>query len=384
MEKHLERHGNSQGRLNIYTLGQFEVRLGAEPLTTDSRSSKMWDLLKFLITHRERSVAPEVLVETLWPDEDFDDAKGALRTLVYRLRKVLAPYKDMPHCILSQGGGYRFDIDAVSYLDAEEFERLSTEGLQSKALDILERAMALYQGDYLKDALFVEWAIPKRTAYRRLYLKIIAELVHVLRDKQMYERAEESCARSLLIEPLDEGLNCHCLELFIAQGKYIQAQEHYSNLTSRLYRDMGIKPSPALRSIYDTIKSGQIESAATRALPEVPEGALICAPEVFSSLCDLEAQRGLRHGHSVFVVEFTFNTTPERWSATLEDKALALLVMSLRRGDAVAKQEGYKLAALLSNLPVTHAERVANRLCERVKGWGRDFSLEVKCTFRQL
>lgn len=48
----------------------------------------MWDLLRSLVTHRDRSVAPEVLVEALRPDEDYDDAKGALRTLVYRLRKV--------------------------------------------------------------------------------------------------------------------------------------------------------------------------------------------------------------------------------------------------------------------------------------------------------
>lgn len=384
MEKQPQYQGELEGRLSIYTLGQFEVRLGGFTRTTDSRSSKMWDLLKYLVTHRDRSVAPEVLVEALWPDEDYDNAKGALRTLVYRLRKVLAPQKGVPDCVLSLGGGYKFAMEAVDYLDAEEFERIGSEGLQAKSLPALEQAAALYQGDYLKDSVFVEWAIPRRTYYRRLYLKIIGELVTLLRNEQKYERAEEICEQSLLIESMDEGLNCHFLELLIAQGKHTKAQEHYTAFTSRLYRDMGIKPSPALRGIYDKIKQGQNEAAATREPREITEGALVCAPDVFLSLCELEAQRGQRNGYAVFLLDFTLSTTEGLVSPALEDKTLELLVKSLRKGDAVARHNGNNLSILLSNLASSHAEMVVGRLHQKITELAQSFGVEVIHTYKQL
>lgn len=381
MGKH---QGEVESRLSIYTLGQFEVRLGGVVRTTDSRSSKMWDLLKFLVTHRDRSVAPEVLVEALWPDDDYDDAKGALRTLVYRLRKVLAPEKGMPDCILSLGGGYKFVIEAVDYLDAEEFERVGAEGLQNKSLQALEQAASLYRGDYLKDSVFVEWAIPRRTYYRRLYLKIIGELVSTLRIEQNYERAEEVCEQSLLIESLDEGLNCHFLELLISQGKHTKAQEHYSAFTGRLYRDMGIKPSPALRSLYEKIKQGQNEAAATREPREVTDGALVCASDLFAGICDIESQRGQRNGYSVFLLDFALDTTAGSLSPSLGDKILELLVKSLRKGDAVARHDGDSFSILLSNLANTHAEMVVNRLYEKIVGLANTFGVKVQHSYKQL
>ena len=76
--------------LEIRTLGNFQVSYGEKILTQEySRSYRLWKIFKYLITYREQGVLPEVLVEKIWPDEDYADAKSAVRTQVHRLRQLL-------------------------------------------------------------------------------------------------------------------------------------------------------------------------------------------------------------------------------------------------------------------------------------------------------
>ncbi|MGB3933511.1 MAG: response regulator receiver protein, partial [bacterium] len=64
----------SQTGLEIITLGDFQVRCGGKILTHDAnRAYRLWELFKYLLTNREQGVLPEVLVETLWPEQEYAD-----------------------------------------------------------------------------------------------------------------------------------------------------------------------------------------------------------------------------------------------------------------------------------------------------------------------
>src|SRR5690554_6280349 len=76
--------------LRIFTLGRFEVyRNGIQLSERASRSSRVWDLFKYLLTCRDRSSTPEAIIETLWPQHNYTDMRKALRTPIYRLRQIL-------------------------------------------------------------------------------------------------------------------------------------------------------------------------------------------------------------------------------------------------------------------------------------------------------
>ena len=375
------------GALEIRTFGQFEVTRSGNLLTQDTnRSQKMWDLFKYLLTNRSRTVSPEAIIEVLWPEEDFEDAKGALRTLVYRLRKTLSLDGELKDAITSVGGGYMFALCSACFLDAAEFERLSAEGRMSGDVEALAKATSMYSGDYLSDATYAEWAITKRSYYRRMFIETVIELISLHRKAGQLKEADQACEQALLIEPLDENINLKFLELLMLGGQYSRAQEHYTQFTARLYREMGIKPSPSLKSISDRIKQrhgdngNQTASNDTSAVES--DGALICAHDIFTSLAELESRRGNRNSYGVFRAEFSF--TGEMPSESIQEEALRLLVKSMRKGDALAVQPDCSISVLLTNLTPEQIPAVMSRLRGSLEQWADHNSLSIESVYVQL
>lgn len=64
-----------ESKLEIITLGKFEVRRAGQLLSQDS-SYRVWDLFKYIITNRNTGIVPELALENLWPDQEYSDPRG--------------------------------------------------------------------------------------------------------------------------------------------------------------------------------------------------------------------------------------------------------------------------------------------------------------------
>ena len=54
----------------VYTLGKFDVIKDDNSLMMSSAGSKkIWELYKFMLTHRDRAFTPETLMDQLWVSE---------------------------------------------------------------------------------------------------------------------------------------------------------------------------------------------------------------------------------------------------------------------------------------------------------------------------
>ena len=94
--------------------------------------------------------------DRLWAEETCEDPGHALRTLVYRLRRLLlgsTSFKGENTHILSTPGGYSFNTAAPYLLDAESFENLCARasGLTgadhlAEAISVYRKALDLYRG----------------------------------------------------------------------------------------------------------------------------------------------------------------------------------------------------------------------------------------------
>jgi DNA-binding winged helix-turn-helix (wHTH) protein/tetratricopeptide (TPR) repeat protein len=90
----------------------FQLRRGAE---VQKLEPKVFDLLAYLVRHRDRVVAKEELLEQLWPGEHVSES--VLPTNVRTLRRVLGDERGDPRFIQTvYGRGYRF----VAPIDADE------------------------------------------------------------------------------------------------------------------------------------------------------------------------------------------------------------------------------------------------------------------------
>lgn len=83
-------HNIEKDTLEVYTLGQFMVRRGNRIISSEAkRSYKLWEFLKYIISNRGRNVHGDAIIDNLWPEQDYNDSRNSLHSLIYRLRQLI-------------------------------------------------------------------------------------------------------------------------------------------------------------------------------------------------------------------------------------------------------------------------------------------------------
>lgn len=129
--------------LRVEALGGLSiVRRGAHVDTGRKAPRKVLETLRRLVVAGPQGVRQEDLAEALWPDADGDAALRALKTTLYRLRKLLG----VPEAVSQRGGRVALDGRAV-FVDAWALERhLGRAAAGGDGEERRERVRALYRG----------------------------------------------------------------------------------------------------------------------------------------------------------------------------------------------------------------------------------------------
>ncbi len=349
-------------QLEVFTLGRFLVKRGSKVLSEEfGRSHRLWTLFNYLITHRGKMIPAEVLIETLWPEEELANPKSALRSIIYRLRRLL---ENSTNIIASQGA-YGLNVNGDYWLDVEIFQRLCQEAHQladidqTEAINTYQQGLALYQGDYLAHCPYEEWTMVVRDYYRRIYLDGVLELCGLLKNAHRYQELRKICTDSFLVEPFCQELHEYYIDALAAEGKTSQAQHHYEYASSLLYRECGIQPSLKMRELYRQLKQAH-GYADTNLLQPEARGALVCTPGVFRALYELENRRQERKGQPVFLECLTI--APPNCSPEAMDELQESLRSNLRKGDVVCRWSENQFLLLLTGLERTQAGNVIDRI----------------------
>ncbi len=159
----------TQGQGSLSTFGGFALSFEGLCLREDENcSKKVWSLLSYLILNRGRDLGVAELYQILWQDKDEENPYGALKTLIFRVRRLLEeagfPTASM---ILSSKGIYRWNPEWTMKVDAEEFERLSELCLREDfnmeaGKEQWKEAISLYKGEFLPGAGESVWVMEKR------------------------------------------------------------------------------------------------------------------------------------------------------------------------------------------------------------------------------
>ncbi|MEG2119236.1 MAG: BTAD domain-containing putative transcriptional regulator, partial [Pseudoflavonifractor sp.] len=346
-------------KIAVTLLGGFTLKVDNTVLTDEiNRSQKLWNILAYLIVHRERNVPQAELIEQFWPEEHNANPANALKTLLYRVRTMLEPlFGTDTDPILSQRGSYSWNRGIDCTVDTDRFEELSrkaeNETLTDEVrMDLLRRADRLYTGDFLPKLSGELWTIPLATRYHGIYLKNVKAFAALLERHEAFEEMGEVTARAGEIDRLDEEIHILIVRALLRQGKDTAALAHYEAATELLYRSLGVRPSQELRNLYIEIMSVEqglemdleVIQADLREAAARP-GAFVCEYGFFKEAYRLEARRAARNGTSVHVALVTVSLpdgeTPALGvlSATM-DQLQPVLVENLRRGDVVSKYNG--------------------------------------------
>ncbi|MEN6374127.1 MAG: BTAD domain-containing putative transcriptional regulator [Smithella sp.] len=160
--------------VKIYTLGRFAIVCNDIPVTFSRKAQqKPLSLLKSLIAMGGNSIKQEALEEILWPDAEGDLAHQAFDTTLHRLRKLLG----CPKAIKLRNGRLSLD-NRYCWIDARAFEELlhKAEDLQKRenhehASRLVDKARALYRGDFLADDDNKPWQLHLTKHYRNIFIR---------------------------------------------------------------------------------------------------------------------------------------------------------------------------------------------------------------------
>jgi ATP/maltotriose-dependent transcriptional regulator MalT len=157
--------------LRIYTLGRFGVVKRGVPLRFAGKAQKKpLELLKALIALGGRDVSEAKLADALWPEAEGDAAVQALRTTLFRLRKLIGE-----EVILRQDGRLTLD-PTCCWVDCWAFERLSSDDTADSPVR-LERLRKLHQGPFLDGTDDAPWARPLRNRLQAKLARLLGTLV---------------------------------------------------------------------------------------------------------------------------------------------------------------------------------------------------------------
>ncbi len=372
--------------LRIYTLGHFHVKLDNFDFSEKARrSTKLWELFKYLITNRNKQIPVETIIESLWPEQEYNNQVSALHTLTHRMRKLFneefSPGMNPFRLDISQGC-FCLKLMNDCWIDADEFAKLSQQAAElsstdpGAAIETYRKALSLYQGDYFIEYSSRKWLLPARRHYRHLYLQNLLEKLKLLMAFERYSDIFNACEKAFQIEHFMEveALHLYYIEALLKSGNKKQALCHYEFLTSTLYQDYGTKPSSSLKDLYkqmqpDAEAAGLNLNAIHEKLIErdKQDGAFICDLDFFRFLYRLEIRRNERSSQELILELFTLNCdeNPAYKKDTLNKAMSALekiLLANLRKGDTITRFSESQFLALLPNVSQVQSKKIYNRI----------------------
>lgn len=370
--------------IKIHTLGKFFILQGDKLVSeSSSRSRRMWEVFKYLLSNRDKTLFPEVVLDNIWPDKDYSDPNTVMRAQMFRLRQALAtdcPNTSLASNIVFSQGCYRWENKVECWIDIDEFEKLASRAKNElasnpeKAIETYSRALTLYKGEYLPESAFSEWVIPLRTYYHDLYLGCVFELAALYKTKRAYTDIIRLCEQASSIDYFEEKIHVRLIEALLAEGQTTRAKAHYNEVTSAFYREMGIKPSDTMKSVYRLIalEAGSFEldlGTIQEGLKgkDIINGAYFCDADLFRYFYKLERMRGERSGKVVILCLLTI-TNPDYTMPSAEklrDVVVNLqevILDSMRKGDIITRWNNAQFLMLLPGLNREQAVQVMARI----------------------
>ena len=372
--------------LTAQLFGSFQVKCGDAVLNTSNmRSEMLTKLLGYLISHKDKVLTVQELIETLWPDSELENpGNGALKNLMYRLRNMLKKAFGDYDYVLSTRGTYRWNPEIVVHVDTEEFveksSRVFSEGTVDEQIEKEKEIIDLYKGSFMSEVPTEFWVLTASSYYNSLYISVSKRLAELLEEQERYEELENLCRMELRFEPLDESLHCYLLRALIAENKQAVAMKHYQKTAQLIYDTLGVSPSEEMQNIYEHIlkQEHEYEENIERIQEELvedpnPEGTFYCEFGVFRKIYELELRRSSRMRANVHLALLSMSfdlckfQDESEYKAVLKEEMKLLqnvISKSLRNSDVFCRYSANQFLIMLPTCKYEDVEMIMKRLMD--------------------
>lgn len=371
--------------LKVHCMGQFFVEDDETGVVLDDtmlKSDMLKKLIVFTCINHDRRISASEYAEALWQTEELTSPAGALKNLMYRLRKVFKDTFGKENCFLTFPGAYQFNTSYPIWVDCEELVKkvhaAKSERDVKKRTEELEEAVDLYTGYFLDNFDDLSWVMTEVTYLHSTYIGAVKELADLYTKADEFEKNEQLLKRALKFDPYDEDLYAKLVQVYTKNGKPDLADRCLKASKKILKENIGITDSEVLRnaerellSAKNTISASDLSSISEDMREkEMPNGAYLCSYPAFRELYRLETRKTARLNSTECLLLISIKEIPKPrkndskyTEKTIEasinramDKMETVLVDTLRIGDVVTR---YSKTQYLVLLPKCSEEEAA-------------------------
>ncbi|MGX1131365.1 DNA-binding SARP family transcriptional activator [Streptomyces glaucescens] len=257
--------------LRFSVLGPVRAWRGEEPLNTGSPQQRA--LLAALLLREGRTATAAELIDALWGEEPPSQALAAVRTYASRLRKALDA-----GVLVSESGGYAIRGLGEGALDLATAQELSAEAEKAKAggdlgraRDVLNRALALWDGETLA-GVPGPYAEAQRVRLEEWRLQLLESRLDMDLEQGSHAEAVSELTALTAAHPLRERLRELLMLALYRSGRQAEALAVYADTRRLLADELGVDPRPGLSDLQQRIlraDPGLAEPSAPAAEPAV-------------------------------------------------------------------------------------------------------------------
>ncbi|MFJ8793086.1 AfsR/SARP family transcriptional regulator [Streptomyces sp. NPDC102462] len=238
--------------LRFSVLGPVRAWQDGEPLATGSPQQRA--LLAALLLRGGRTATAPELIDALWGTEPPLQALAAVRTYASRLRKALGP-----GVLVSESGGYAvrglgadaLDL-AVAQALAAEADKARASGDLCHARDVLNRALALWDGEPLA-GVPGPYADAQRVRLEEWRLQLLESRLDMDLEQGCHAEAVSELTALTAAHPLRERLRELLMLALYRSGRQAEALAVYADTRRLLAEELGVDPRPGLRDLQQRI-----------------------------------------------------------------------------------------------------------------------------------
>lgn len=215
------------------------------------KTAKVKELFGFLLTYLNQPINRDLLIERLWPDQDYKKSKIHLHTCLSHLRKTLNEL-GYPNSITFSNQCYSMKLDHID-CDALEVEKAVQQIESGNEITItdIENVIQFYTGSYMELNGY-EWIYEKS---RELDEKIFVLLSRVIEYYQTFDggKALHYLQLKLKINPYHDETLKQYMQLLTKLGSRSEAIMLYQEYKERLAEELGIEPDRSLNQFYESL-----------------------------------------------------------------------------------------------------------------------------------
>jgi DNA-binding SARP family transcriptional activator len=228
------------------------------------------NLLAFLLLHRQRMLAREMVASVLWSEQNQESARNCLNTALWRLRRCMeaSDTPDENYLLISHLSEIGFNMNYNYWLDVEDFEN-AIDFIHSKPIQEitesqivhLEKVLLLYRGDLLEGS-YEDWALREREFKRQQYINACQYLMSFHHYRNHYDQSLSFGQKILQFDPLREDVHRTLIRIYLDKGERPLALRQYEICRSTLIEELGVPPMEETQNLYQkTLNAGTVNSS---------------------------------------------------------------------------------------------------------------------------